>query len=472
MFKDMYYMLASSLLRFLTGVAVFVILARAWGVKEFGAFMYCYTISMLAVILVEYGFSLQVVRDVAREPERVKEIVGRAFTVKTLLTAALLLMTAAAIPIMHLHGRLVTLIWLLLGAAIASSFGMLFNLPFRGLGRFRIETRVVMISNLVLLIIVLALVFMGFGLVPVACGFLLSRLLYFALSWNAYARYTGGFELPRADGRQVLSSLRTGLPFGVHVALATLYFQVDTLLIHHFLGAEGVGIYQAGIRIVMAGLILADVLTNVYLPRLSMSESRAGLVEIGTRMTRHLVFIGAIGSTVMVIFAEWIVQLLYGKGYSLVAHFLPLLAVVFFLRYFAASHGCLLTVANRQVIRAIGVSIALVSNITLNLVLIPRLGLMGAVYTSIITHVVLDAIYVLFAWRQVRSLMIEWRVTLMLALILLGNLGALTLPLGLDWVKIAYTATVVGLIALLGIEGREWRSLYRRIFRESPAFAS
>jgi O-antigen/teichoic acid export membrane protein len=192
--------------------------------------------------------------------------------------------------------------------------------------------------------------------------------------------------------------------------MGTLYFQFDTVLINYFLGDKGVGLYQSAMRILMGGLVFSDILVNVYIPRLSrLSKAPDALITTGKALTRQLLLIGAAGSVVMFGFADQFVVVLYGDEYKDVVNLIMLFSVVLIARYFGASYGAMLTISDKQYVRAVGVVFAFVLNIGLNIWLIPRAGLEGAIYASIITILTLNLIYVYYNWMLLRTMMIDLR---------------------------------------------------------------
>jgi len=90
-------------------------------VELFGVFVYPFTVASLLTMIVDYGYSLQVVREVAAEPHRVQEIVSRGLRVKLVLaTAVLLAVTLAGFVLPDLQGRR-TLLVVLTVATIVNS---------------------------------------------------------------------------------------------------------------------------------------------------------------------------------------------------------------------------------------------------------------------------------------------------------------------------------------------------------------
>lgn len=456
-------MLISTLLKLLTNVVLFLLLARVWGPETFGIFMYPFTLAALVVIIVDYGFNLQVVRDVGEEPTRVHEIISHALIIKFFL--ALLVIAAAVLLIPNLQAleeyRLI--LFLLLGASLLNSVALLLNLSFRGLGLFHKEAKVTFLSNIVTFTIVGTLVLLGYGPTKAAFGLLISRAVFCILSWHEYRSIVTNVKFIVPPLKIIFSDFRIGFPFAVHVILGTLYFQVDTIIVQHFLGAESVGVYQAGLRILIAGLILTDVLSNVYLTRMAGDRyDKGALVRLSTRMTRHCLAIGVIGFVCMSNGSEWIVTLLYGDEYRLTGKLLPFFGLVLMLRYFGASYGLLLTVADRQIVRMIGVAMAFIISVTLNIILIPMFSLYGALITSIITHIFLTIIYVVFAWRQVDSLLLEWRsYALILTGIAIGTISLFLSP-DQDLLRIGFIL-ITGLIVMaFGLTLNEWSVVLKR----------
>jgi len=458
-------MLASTILRFVSGVLLFVIMARFWGPETFGYFMYPYTLVTIIVILIDYGFNLQIVRDIGKNAQHAHKLTCEAVVAKSLLVIAV---TLVGLPLLFLvdvlDGYRILLLLLIL-SNVLSSYSLLFNLTFRGMGLFNKETIVAFWSSLATFILVGGLVFLGKGPIAAAFGFLLSKIFSLGLSWAIYQRLIGGVKFIYPSRNAVFKMLRTGFPFAAHVALGTLYFSVDTLVIQYFMGPEKVGIYQAGFRIMVGGLILTDVLSNVYLSKMAADSSdRNALVNLATSMTRHCLMIGVLGFVFLSGFSDLLVKFFYGNsGFAEVIQLFPLFGVVLLLRYWGASYGILLTVDDRQIVRMIGVGLSVIVSISLNIILIPRFNLIGALTASIITHVFLNSIYIFFACRQVRSWLIETRSGILIFIAML--MGFIQLAIVPHYGIMPYSLIFVTIlfVGLVGITPAEYSKLVKRL---------
>ena len=466
MIKSTVFMMMSTLARLLTSVVVFIVMARVWGADVFGVFAYPLAIATVAVMVVDYGFGLQVVRSIGTRPDAVEQVMLRSVAAKCLLSLLVAGGALVATPWLADDRGTLALTWLLLVSSLLTSFALLLNLPFRGLGRFADETKVVVLASVIHFAVVVVAVAAGAGPLLVAICFVLSRACYLLLSLSAYRRLVARFDWRRLDGWSGLAMLRDGLPYGVFVAMGTLYFQIDTLLVQHYLGSRDVGLFQAGVRLLMGALILPEVICNVYLPAISGVAGRnvAETARLGERMTRHLLMLGVIGLAVFWLGSRWIVSGLYGADYASVVPLLPAFGVVLLLRFVASSYGLLLTVGDRQLVRTAVVSAAFVVSLAVNVLLIPRYGLRGAVLASVVTHAFLLSAYLWFVVHDLGRWFFDSR---NLALLALAALAVVIAPLN-PVIRLGEGVVIIVATLAAGVKSSEWKRLARTV----PSFAA
>lgn len=459
------FMFISTLARLLSGFALFIVLARIWGAHTFGTFMFPYVLSTFAVISIDYGFGLQLVKDIAKSREKTANIVAEAFGAKILLSVLVIFISFVIISIYQANLSFQFLFWPLLIAAILNSFGLFLGFPLRAHDRFRAETWTALIANFALAALAGTLAIVGVGPFGVAIAFVVARLIFVIVAGFTYKRELGMIQWKSIRFSSMLKILKTGFPFGVHLALGTLYLQVDTLIIQRFLGEHSLGLYQAGMRLLLGGMILAEVLNNVYLPLMSRIADKASeFADLGKNLTQNLLFVGSLGCIILSSGAPWIVAFIYGDEYSELNRLLPLFAIILLLRYGGACWGLMLTVSDKQILRMTAVFLAFLINILLNLIFIPNYGLVGAVTASIITHIILNAIYMMFSRDPVKGFGLSSRsLGLILASICHISLTLYwfeKLELTSYWVISGILILIVG---ILGIEPRHISSLRRRL---------
>ena len=468
MLRDSILSMISTGVRLLSSLALFVVLAHVWGPAAFGVFMYPYALAAILVRIVDYGFSLQIARDVGRSPERTHEIVGRAIGAKLILLVPTLVLSGVVATHLPRGPSYLTLLVLLLLDALVSSFALFLNIPLRAHGRFDREASIAITANLLFFCATITVAWAGAGPVPVAAMFVLARCAFLVLAVRGYVHVAGGRPRIILDRQSLASTLSKGFPYAVHMVVGTLFLQVDTLVIQHLMGAFAVGLYQGGMRLLFGALLVGDALHNVFFASLArVAHDARELGRLATQMTRHFVALGVVAFAVLLGFGRVIVSLLFADQFAPLADLVPLFGLLVLVRYSGLAYGAVLTLAERQGVRMLAAIGVLALNVVLDLVLIPRIGLRGALIASAVSDLALHLVCATAAWLQYRDMMVDRRsiALLLVAAALLPSalaMGAEPLTRG------AIAIALVVAAAAVGVTGDEWGSLTRRVSARLP----
>ncbi|WP_294766058.1 oligosaccharide flippase family protein [uncultured Rhodoferax sp.] len=397
MLRHTIFMALSTALRLLTGVVIFIVMARMWGPERFGSFMYLFTITSLVGLIVDYGFGQQLMRDIGYDKNKTRHIMSGVLAAKLLLSVGVVAVSAIVSVTPWGASQPVGVFWILLATCIASSFAETYTCVFRGLGQYQEETRIAAWVNFLHFGAVLALLFMDYGVTAVALGFLTSRILFLILTLRTYRRIAPVTQLESTHGLRVgLRNLRAGLPFAAEAGFTNFQSQADTLIVHHFLGPAAVGIYQAGLRLMQGANTFAQVLSNVYLPPMASKTNDApALKHLANRLFIQMLLLGAGSLLVFGFGATLITHTLYGNKFQDLSKLMPLFGLLLLFRYIAASHGVTLSAVGLQSTRVAAITAALIALFTSAYFLLPRYQLPGMLYASIIAIACLYVVYAL-----------------------------------------------------------------------------
>ena len=468
MLRDSILSMISTGVRLLSSLALFVILAHLWGPTEFGVFMYPYALAAILVRIVDYGFSLQVARDVGRSPECTHDIVGRAIGAKLVLLAPALIVSGVMSTHLPRGASYITLLALLLVDALIGSFALFLNIPLRALGRFDREAKISATANLLFFVATVAAAAAGAGPVKVAAIFVVARSAFLLLALRGYVHVAGGRPRVVLDRESLAGTLSRGFPYAVHMVVGTLFLQVDTLVIQQIMGAFAVGLYQGGMRLLLGALLVGDALHNVFFASLArVAHDPRELGRLATQMTRYFVVLGVIAFGVLLGAGQVIVSLLFAEQFVSLADLVPLFGLLVLVRYSGLAYGAVLTLAERQGVRMLAAIGVLALNVVLDIVLIPQIGLRGALVASAVSDLTLHLVCATAAWMQYRDLMIDRRsVTL---LIITVAVLPTALAMGTDSLARALVSSaLVAAAAVIGVTGEEWGSLSRRVIGRFP----
>jgi len=405
--KNSFFSTLSLVLKVATNAVLSILLARVLGAGDFGRFVFATTFTGIFLLIIDYSFNLQVVRQVANAPASVAKIVQQMLSAKLLLsltsTFVIVLMVLVSQP-----GQTDAVILILWVGALCFSLGQFLNSVFKGLNKFELETYPMLVLNCAQLLFIVVLLALGRNLVLISLGYTAARVLYLGISYRSFSRQFGGLRF-RIQCREALATLYELLPFGIYAILSVIYLQIDTIMLSYMQGDSQVGHYQAAMRVAFATTLLSEIILSSFFPLVAkVIRSDAEEFRMHTLLlNKYLMVTGLVLASFLMIFADRIIGVLYGGGYGPSALLLKLLAVVVFLRFAGAGFGMIINISRNQKWCTVGVSVSAVMNIILNFYAIPRYGAVGAAVTSIITHLVLNSLYVLFSYRAVKSLFIS-----------------------------------------------------------------
>lgn len=415
----------STAMRLGFGMLTFVVMARLLGPEAFGTLMLWLSVASLLALVANYGLTPYLLREIGAAPARAAEVMAEVLTVKLGLTLFVALVACAGLPFMGAESRAIFM--LLLGAQLADALTEFLNVGFRATNRFSEETRMASLA-----------VVLQFGLVSVALwwrttplvaatGFLLSRMAVLVLTWAVQRRYFAGLHpvRPHAAWQRIVSTRAYAVDFG----LQSLLGQVDSVVLNHFIGPAAVGLYQAGMRLFNGGAQAASVLANVFLPR---AAAAAGAQDDGVSLRREasrvqwaFVGVGLAFGLALCVLANILVPVLFGSRYLALIPVLPWFGLLFFVRFFAASWGVLLTSAGAQQFRAAMNAVHWSLIVACSVMLVPAFGLIGWLISLTLGNLLLGASYV---WRGRQLSRAAIRQPALAALALICFLPFLQLP--------------------------------------------
>lgn len=357
------------------GLMTFTVMVRALGPQGFGIFALWLSVSLLATIATNYGLVTHVLREVGMSPENAETILDEGFTAKLLLAGFVVLSCVLlTVFIDSAEQRLVFV--LLLFAAIADCFSEFMGAGLRARNRFDVETRVVGTGAVFHSALVITAAYLSRSVPITAAAYAASRVALAGVTFIALARYVSR-PRPRPIAA-AMRRLREAAAYAADHGLQSLFGQLDSVVLNYFVGPAAVGNYQAGMRIYQVGAQAVGVFSNVFLPRFAARQhSAAATSEENNIVQLTFIAAGALFGLVLALFSDFLVRTLLGVAYAALTPLLPLLGLLFFLRFSASAWGMLLTAAGHQPYRTACNALYWVIILVLAFWLVPREGSRG-----------------------------------------------------------------------------------------------
>lgn len=398
-------MAGSTLARLVSGALLLLAVARILGPEQFGHLVLNMSLAMAMATAVEYGQSTYIMRELGRAEEPVNQLLARTIGAKLMLAGlygclTLLVYVSGVISPRDLAGYACLCLM-----AVAVTFADFFNACFRGVDRFALETRNVVVASAFHVLLILPVAVYSRDWIAIAAAFLVSRIVYLALSIRTFKLHFPDVAMlagiSRAHCRHSVRQLAETSPFAADSALVTARSYADVFLISGALGTTALGLYQAGMNVVRAIENLGPVIANVFLPKLSgLLKDPQAFARREAQLLYLMLVCGAAGLMAFALPPASFWMAVFGERFEPAFVLFPFFGLYLLCRFVAMALGVLLTAHGQQLGRAIAgmVSLGVLSSVAW--VLMPVLGLNAVAAANVASALVLVAWFAVRLYRD------------------------------------------------------------------------
>jgi O-antigen/teichoic acid export membrane protein len=453
----------------MTEFVVGLALARAAGAEILGEFTTLVILAGLFAFISAFGLPSLLTREISRvrdDTRQLTRLVNAAVGLVVLLAAPAVALMLVVGLVSGYSPLLLRALALTATALTLESAATVVASAFRGVEEIGRSSTVSAVMELSFLLLALVAILLGLKIDSIMATYAASRLAALALA-IAFYRSRFGRLRPTLDRTVWSVLLRKGFPFSLNSVFAFAYSRGDVVVLSYLAGNVAVGFYEAAYSLTMRMNLVARAITFALYPLLSLEFTRdqRPMRAYAATGIRYLNLAGFLIVGLVWVFGQHLALLIYGARFAAaIGTALRLLALAIPLRFLETQLGITLDASNRSGKRATAVLVTGVTNMALNVLLIPRYGMMGAVYSTLASEVIICGVFIWFLRDAARDIL-EWRAfvgpaagaaLVILGPTLLGGLGvwvltALAIP--------AYFAVIVvldqsSLEPLLGAVGR------------------
>ncbi len=239
----------------------------------------------------------------------------------------------------------------------------------------------------------------------------------------------------RADRGLIARTVRLATPIGISALLTILNSRANLMFIEYWIGADALAVYGAAARILDLAVNLEILVLAPLIPvfsRLATNHDR--LVAIYRQAFLSLLTLSLPVLVVCPYLSRPLMTTLFGFAYAGAAGVLNLLAAVGLLAAFALLNSFALLSLNVTRFALANTGTAVIVNLLLNALLVPRLGIAGAAWAQIGSELLLVAVTLIFVHHYLRG---SLRPTDILPILLANAAAALVLHIGVPHLGLA-----------------------------------
>ncbi|MBE2183391.1 MAG: oligosaccharide flippase family protein [Anaerolineae bacterium] len=374
------------------------VMLRILGPEQAGAYFYAGVIFVWFDIFTNFGLNLFLTREVSRDHSKARTYffntsamrIGLAGIGVPMLAAFLGARQATVSPPLDVTTLLA--IGLLYVGLLPNSLSNGLTSLYYAFERAEMPALVATVATLSKTIGGLIALLMGWGIVGLAAVSIFTNVVTLIfLWWNARPMFAGTAPA-RPDFRLMRRMAGTSWPLMLNHFLATIFFQIDVILIEAMHGTLMVGQYQIAYKWVTAINIIPAFFTQAMLPRMSRQarDDKDGLKRNYILAVKLLVSMALPLAVLFTFFAVPLTALLGGSQYlpdgaiatQIMIWSIPIGWMNSFSQYMLVALDL-----QRKIMRAFVLAVGF--NLISNLILIPQYGYQAAAFTTILSEAVL-----------------------------------------------------------------------------------
>jgi len=374
-------------------------IARNLGPTNFGQLSYATSFIGIFSFMASLGIDSVLYRELIKYPDRKKEFLGSAFTIKIVagFIAAILVSVSAMLWATDDVSKI--LIVILSGTFIFMPF-QLIGYEFQARAKSKYPSVIAFLATLILNILKVIVIFSGKGVIYLALILLLEPVLYAVFYWLVYEKRVGEkISQWIFDKKIAITLLKDSWPLIFSSAFALIYSEIDQILIKYMIDAKAVGIYDAAVRVAegwyfVPNIIMASLFPAIINAKITSKEMYHKRLK---KLSLFLIATALIIAIPTTIFASFIIYIFYGNAFmggviilqiyiwSLIGTFLGSLVI----NYIIAEN-------NRKMSLYVNI-IPMLVNVILDIIWIPKYGIMGPAFATLIAYSLSPVILLFFS---------------------------------------------------------------------------
>lgn len=408
LFKNTSWLAAEKFIRMFSALIVGILVARYLGPEQYGKLAYCISVTMLFSMLTHLGLDGMTVRELVKRPEEKAVVMGTVFSMKY----AISVVASISMVAFAWFTAEETIVWLLLTCLAISLLldpKIVFEFWFESRIQGKHTAKAKVLSLLGASLYKIMLVAFSVSLYWFGFAYLLEAMLLLLLLFWFYRQTselaTHNWYFSSKEAKALLS--RSWMVM-IGSACAMIYKKVDQAMLMWLQGAEEVGVYAVAAQLSEVWNFLPMVIVaSVYPILIKLKDKSESEYQTRLQQVFDLLALLAIGLAVCTtIVAEPLINTLFGVEFARSAEVLVIHIWSCIFIFYRALFGKWIHIEQVLMFSLITQGLGAISNVVLNLYLIPLHGAVGAAYATLISYSLASFVSLIF-YSKTRSVFVK-----------------------------------------------------------------
>ncbi|NVK53870.1 MAG: flippase [Flavobacteriaceae bacterium] len=258
------------------------------------------------------------------------------------------------------------------------------------------------LSSIIVFCFLILIVISGYriSVILVSIVYSLSRVIVSIVMWIYWKKI---FQFRLKPKLLIKEKLKISLPLFLVSSTNLVLNSADLLMLGWLSSSEEVGFYSVAVRLALVTSIFHTLSTSTITPKVASLFDQNKILELQMmvqKVTGALSLISLLSCFSFFIFGEFILTF-WGEGFQKAFWPLIILSIGQFFNISTGATGVILIMCGQEKVAGFVSSVSVIINLTLNLVLIPFFGAIGAAITSMIVLIISNLLKTYLVYTKV-----------------------------------------------------------------------
>ena len=389
---------------FILGVSFFmgIYIARYLGPSNYGLLAYVTSFVGLFSFLASFGIDSIVSREIIKDHSKKDELIGTAFYIK--IIGSFIAIATVFIVSLFTTKDLFTLglIWVFSLTFIPQAFNII-DIYFQSQVLSKKTVIAQITANIISTLLKILVIILGKGIFWLTVIFIIEASVYAFILLYSFRKIGNHIRDWKFNTVVAKSLLKDSWPLILSGISFLLYVKIDQVMIKNMLGNEQAGIYAVAVKLSEVWYLIPVIVCTSLFPSIvqSMTTSKELFEKRMKKLYSLMIWPLFAIAAFITIFAYPIIKILFGMAYieSVTSLRIYVWAGIFISLSIAI--GQYLVASNLTKISFYNNLVGAITNIMLNILLIPKIGIRGAAIATVISYA--TATFAVFLFKDSRA---------------------------------------------------------------------
>lgn len=386
-FANIFWAMTGKIINMSAALLVGILVARYLGPENYGLMNYVISYVSIFTILANFGLDNIEIRELSRQPEKKEYILGTCLRIRFVCASIATLLVVATLFMYKVDYFTAIMILLYTSTLFTSCFNIVRNY-FTSIVKNEYIVKAEITRTLIGALIKIILLWMKVPLEYFIIATIFDTILVASGYCLSYRKIVGKISDWKYDKTIVFFLLKESFPLVLSGAAVIIYQRIDQVMIGSMIDNESVGYFATAGKFVDLVLFLPSVLTQTITPILVRTRENGTLQEYNKKKHQFVsivVWVSILLAGIVSLLAYWLVYLTYGVKYLMAVPVLQIMAWKTVGMALSSSVGQIIIMEGIQKWAVIRNVMGCLVCIGLNLLVIPKYGIVGSAWVTIAT---------------------------------------------------------------------------------------